>query len=159
MGDGTVAIVPSLSAPGFIQAFTTDKKAFPDVSSCTGLTMTLKSSSSPAKYSGYRISFGNDRSRSASCNAGFFAFGYKADFTPPEDDFGVLKIPFSSFTRCWSDSTGDAIKTCAEDSQFCPTTERLANLQKITLWAEGHEGDVTLSVESIGAYGCAAALV
>jgi len=27
--DGTVAIVPSLSAPGFIQAFTTDKKSLP----------------------------------------------------------------------------------------------------------------------------------
>ena len=157
--DGTVAIVPFLSAPGFIKTSTSDSKAFPDVSACEGLSLTIKSTSTPAKYPGYRMSFGNDRSKSSTCPSGFFAFGYKADFTAPEGDFAEVKIPFTSFTRCWDDSTGDAIKTCAEDKEFCPTAERLADLQTVSLWAEGHVGDVTLSVKSISAYGCSAALV
>merc|ERR1712048_415084 len=154
--NGTVAIVPSLSAPGFIKASTNSDKAYPDVSACTGLTMDVKSTSNPSPYKGYRISFGSD---SAFLQCGkFFARGYKADFNAGSE-LSTVQIPFNMFTNCWDDATGDAIKTCASDSQFCPSAKRLADLQTISVWAEGIEGDVTLSIKSIGAYGCSASVV
>jgi hypothetical protein len=148
--EGTVAIVPSLSAPGFInvQALGT----YADVSSCTGIELDIRVTSDP--YDGWRFSFGNDRS---ACSQ-FFARGYHASFTPPSgNDFGKVQIPFNEFTRCWSDSTGEAIKTCADDSSVCPTTERLQNLQSLQVWAEGKVGDVKIDMKSVSAYGCDAA--
>merc|ERR1712031_34428 len=41
--NGTCAIVPSLNAPGFITALTTDSIKFPDISNCQGLTLTTRS--------------------------------------------------------------------------------------------------------------------
>merc|ERR1712070_820339 len=101
--NGTCAIVPSLSAPGFITARTTDNKKFPDISNCQGLTLTARSTSNPANYEGYRVSFGSD-SALLSCGK-FFARGFKADFTAGEGDFKDVKIPFDMFTKCWDDAT------------------------------------------------------
>jgi hypothetical protein len=155
--NGTVALIPSLQAPGFIKTLTNDQKAFADVSSCTGLELTTKSVSTPGDYTGYRVSFGSD---SAYMQCGkFFARGFKADFTAGEGEFKTVQVPFNQFTKCWDDSTGDAIHTCAEDASFCPTSERLADLQTISLWAEGHAADVTLTIQSIDAYGCDANMV
>eukprot|EP00965_Chrysotila_dentata_P198826 6179041-Pleurochrysis_carterae.AAC.6 len=52
---GVCRIVPSLKAPGFITAQTSDFKSWPDVSGCKGITIKAKANSD---YSGYRISFG-----------------------------------------------------------------------------------------------------
>jgi len=148
--EGTVAIVPSLSAPGFINAQALGKYA--DVSSCSGIELDIRVTSDP--YDGWRFSFGNDKS---ACGQ-FFARGYHAAFTPPSgNDFGKVQIPFTEFTRCWSDSTGEAIKTCADDSSVCPTADRLQNLQSLQVWAEGKVGDVKIDMRSVGAYGCKAA--
>jgi len=145
--EGTVAIVPSLSAPGFINAQALGKYA--DVSSCSGIELDIRVPSDP--YDGWRFSFGNDRS---ACSQ-FFARGFHAGFAPPSgSDFGKVQIPFSDFTGCWSDSTGEAIKTCADDSSVCPTTERLSNLQSLQVWAEGKVGDVKIDMRSVSAYGC-----
>jgi hypothetical protein len=150
--NGTVALIPSLQAPGFIKTLTNDQKAFADVSSCTGLELTTKSVSTPGDYTGYRVSFGSD---SAFMQCGkYFARGFKADFTAGEGEFKTVQVPFNQFTKCWDDSTGDAIHTCAEDARFCPSSERLADLQTMSLWAEGHAADVTLTIQSIDAYGC-----
>jgi len=150
--NGTVALIPSLGAPGFIKATTVDKKPFADVSACSGLALTTKSSSSPSQYGGYRISFGSD---SAFLQCGkFFARGFKADFNAGEGEFSTVQVPFNQFTKCWDDSTGDAIKTCEEDSRFCPSADRLANMQTISVWAEGAAADLTLTIQSIAAYGC-----
>jgi hypothetical protein len=143
-----VAIVPSLSAPGFINAQALSKD-YADVSSCTGIELDIRVTSDP--YDGWRFSFGNDIS---SCKQ-FFARGYHASFTPPSgNDFGKVQIPFNEFTRCWSDATGEPITTCADDSSVCPTTKRLQNLQSLQVWAEGKEGDVKIDLRSVGAYGC-----
>jgi len=150
--NGTVALIPSLQAPGFIKAVTTDKKPFADVSACSGLVLTTKSSTSPAQYAGYRVSFGTD-SAFLQCKK-FFAGGYKADFTAGEGEFSTVQIPFDKFTNCWDDATGDAITTCEEDSRFCPSSKRLADMQTISVWAEGAAADVTLTIQSIAAYGC-----
>lgn len=148
--DGTVAIIPRLGVPGFIKAQTSDSKSFPDVSSCEGLTLNVKSTSTPASYGGYRVNFGSDRS---GCGK-FFARGYKADFTAPDGEFGEVKVPFNKFTKCWDDASGDAIQTCADKPEFCPTAERLSKLQTLSVWAEGKAADVKLELKSIGAYGC-----
>merc|ERR1719326_2001246 len=155
--NGTCAIVPSLSAPGFITARTTDSTKFPDISTCQGLTLTTRSVSTPANYQGYRVSFGSD-SAFLSCGK-FFARGFKADFTPPEGEFGTVKVPFTMFTKCWDDATGDAIKPCSDYPEFCPPASRLADLQTLSVWAEGHEGDVKLEIQSIAAYDCASVTV
>lgn len=150
--DGTCAIVPSLNAPGFITARTTDSTKFPDISNCQGLALTTRSESTPANYEGYRISFGSD-SAFLSCGK-FFARGFKADFTAGEGEFSTVQIPFDMFTKCWDDATGDAVKACKDFPQFCPTSTRLKDLQTISIWAEGKEADVKLDVKKIAAYGC-----
>jgi len=144
--EGTVANVPSLKAPGFINAEAQAK--FADVSSCTGIELDVRATSD---YTGWRFSFGNDRS---ACRQ-FFARGYHASFAPPSgNNFGKVQIPFTDFTRCWSDSTGEAIKTCAEDSSVCPATSRLQDMQSVQVWAEGKVGDVKIDIRSVSAYGC-----
>merc|ERR1719201_2602987 len=52
--EGTVADVPSLKAPGFIKATTSG--TFADVSSCTGISLEVQSTSNPDAYTGYRLS-------------------------------------------------------------------------------------------------------
>jgi len=151
--DGTCAIVPKLSAPGFINARTSAK--FADVSSCAGIELEVRSKSTPDPYTGYRFDFGNDRS---ACGQ-FFARGYKANFAAPSGSFGKVQIPFDQFSRCWDDATGEPIKTCAEDSSVCPTQSRLQDLESMSVWAEGVEGDVTLDIKSVSAYGCGASIL
>lgn len=109
----------------------------------------------PTPYAGYRVAFGRDWAYDK-CKK-FFARGFKADFSVPEDAFATVEIPFHKFTKCWDDATGDAIITCEEDSQFCPSLTRLLHLETVSVWAEGVAADVTLSVQSISAYGCDAA--
>lgn len=155
--NGTCAIVPKLSAPGFITARTSDSIKFPDISSCAGLSITSKSQSTPANYEGYRISFGSDSSF-LSCGK-FFARGFKSNFAAGEGEFKTVQIPFDMFTKCWDDATGDAVKTCKDFPDFCPTQSRLSDLQTISIWAEGKEADVKLDVQKIAAYGCSAAKI
>lgn len=150
--EGTCAIIPSLNAPGFIKTSTTDSKKYPDVSNCAGLALTVRSTSTPAQYPGYRVSFGNDKS---GCGK-FFARGFKANLAAPEGDFGTVKIPFTEFTKCWDDATGDAITTCGQNAEFCPPSSRLADLETLSVWAEGHEADVKIEIQSIAAYDCSA---
>ena len=150
--NGTVALIPSLGAPGFIKISTVDTAPFADVSSCTGLELTTKSVSNPSLYTGYRVSFGTE---SAFLQCGkFFARGFKADFEAGEGEFKTVQVPFNQFTKCWDDATGDAIHTCEEDSRFCPSSDRLMNVQTMSLWAEGAAADLTLTVQSVEAYGC-----
>jgi len=155
--NGTVALIPSLQAPGFIKISTTDSQPFADASSCTGLEITAKSVSTPSAYTGYRVSFGTD---SAFMQCGkFFARGFKADFTAGESEFKTVQVPFNQFTKCWDDATGDAIHTCEEDSRFCPTSKSLNDVKTISIWAEGAAADVTITIQSIEAYGCSTHVV
>jgi hypothetical protein len=144
--DGTCAIVPSLGAPGFIKA-STSKTTLPDVSSCSGLALTVKSSND---YDGFRFSFGSKR---ADCGK-FFAVGHKANFKAPKGEFGTVQIPFTDFTDCWDDATGEAIKTCADDAKYCPDQGTLSDMKTMSVWAEGKEGDVHLEIQSVVATGC-----
>merc|ERR1711976_179440 len=88
----------------------------------------------------------------------FFAVGHKANFEAPKGEFGTVQIPFTDFTDCWDDGTGDSIKTCADDAKYCPDKGTLSNMQTMSVWAEGKEGDVHLEIQSVVATGCADSL-
>eukprot|EP00525_Craspedostauros_australis_P002636 CAMPEP_0198109870 /NCGR_PEP_ID=MMETSP1442-20131203/1908_1 /TAXON_ID= /ORGANISM="Craspedostauros australis, Strain CCMP3328" /LENGTH=229 /DNA_ID=CAMNT_0043765703 /DNA_START=143 /DNA_END=832 /DNA_ORIENTATION=+ len=146
---GKVVDVPFLHAPGFIQARTIDNEIFPDVSGCSGLSFLIKSN---VDYAGYRVSFGKDKPP----HGRMHAFGYKSDLANyPSGDFGEVVFAFSDFTDYWDDATGDAIVTCAQDSQYCPSTKALMNLKTMAVWGEGVAGDVSLDIKTIKAVGCA----
>jgi len=146
---GTCAIVPSLKAPGFIT--TVGSGSTPDISNCKNLVLNVNSKND---YKGFRVSFGNEHHPPIWSH--FFARGFKSDFQPPVGKFGDVVLPLNGFTNHWDDATGKAITTCADDPSACPTQKRLKNLQTITIWAEGVEGDVELQIKSIIATECAA---
>jgi hypothetical protein len=149
--NGTCAIVPSLSAPGFIKVIATGST--PDVSSCKNLVLNVNSKTA---YKGFRVSFGNEHYPSVQH---FFARGFKSDLSPPVGKFEDVVLPFSGFTDHWDDATGKAITTCADDPKGCPTQKRLQNLQTISIWGEGVEGDVNLQIKSIRASDCSSTVV
>jgi Complex I intermediate-associated protein 30 (CIA30) len=150
---GHVAIVPFLQAPGFILAETSQSTAFPDVSTCRALQLTLRSLTTPT-YSGFRVSFGTRPIPNFQ-----YGHGYKASFhVPPSSSssssFVTVTIPWGDFTIDWDAGTGDSITTCAENADYCPDVTTLQNMQRLALWAEGVEGNVDLQVQSIAATQC-----
>jgi hypothetical protein len=165
--EGTCAIVPFLRAPGFITmtsgthtpprvfghsnkstSSSTNAVSFPNVSSCQGLTVTLRSS---VDYEGYYVSFGTDK-----VNGGHHASGYKTHLDlAASDNFGDVMLPFSDFSSRWDDATGKTKVTCQEDPKYCPSLDNLQDMKTISFWGEGVEGTVALDVKYIGAYGCA----
>jgi len=166
--EGICAIVPFLKAPGFItmttgvhsppgfgflrKIFTNaedEPSLFPDVSSCSGLSVTLRST---VPYQGYYVSFGTDKAP-----GGRHASGYKSSINLPDNDaFVDLELPFSGFSSNWDDATGHTKVTCLEDPGVCPSDATLADMQTISFWGEGVEGTIALEIQTIGAYGCAA---
>lgn len=151
--DGEVVDVPSLKAPGFIKTSSPGRglfksESYPDISSCAGLTMHAKQS---GDYAGFRLSFSNAHPKGAK----FFAYGFKAHFDVGSSDFEDVQIPFNEFTSLWDDGTGNPIKTCAENKDYCPDAKTLKDgIAPITIWGEGVAGKVHLEVQSISAYGC-----
>ena len=145
--DGDVVDVPFLQAPGFITMETRDSKAYPDVSSCHSLRLYARASE---PYDGYRFSFGT-----AHVPGNRFAFGYKANFSPPVgSEMGNIDIPFRDFTVRWDDATGDPVVTCEEDESFCPDVKTLQDMGSMSIWGEGVAGKVHLDIQSISAIGC-----
>lgn len=152
---GDCAIVPFLKAPGFITmvtgGFFMSSETFPDVSSCQGLSFTLKTN---VDYQGYRVSFGK-----VHLPEGHHASGYKAPMTNlPMDDFGDVVIPFDQFSSKWDEATGDIIVECSEDPKYCPSQKWLSNMKTMSFWGEGVEGKVDLEIQQIRAVGCSAAV-
>jgi hypothetical protein len=152
---GQCAIVPSLDAPGFITMVTGgsmpwDGKSatFPDISACTALQLELRSNTD---YSGYRLSFGR-----AHPWGNHFAFGYKTPLTEvtQSEDFGILTLPFTSFSSKWDDATGNIQVSCQENSHYCPSSRWLQDIKTMSFWGEGVEGMVDLEIKSIAAIGC-----
>jgi len=148
---GNCAIVPFLKAPGFITVQTggygqSSEGNFPDVSSCTGLKMVVRSK---VDYDGYRVSFGKKRS-------GEHGMGYKAPAIElsTSEKFEEVVLPFEQFSLKWDEGTGDVITMCSDDESVCPDVETLRNLQAVSIWGEGVEGDVDLDIKSISAVGC-----
>jgi len=146
---GNVAIVPFLKAPGFIKVETIKGESWPDISSCEGLRFTARAST---EYSGYRVSFGNNRPPDSFP----YSYGYKADI---ELDMGVflnVEVPFDLFTDKWDPGTGDPVVSCKDDIQYCPDEATKKDISTIAVWGEGVEGKVDLEIKMIAAYGCGA---
>ena len=122
-----------------------------DVSSCNALQLVARSTVS---YGGYRVSFGDrlgpplmlPRRR-----------GYQASFELPAGDMTTVTIPFNQFTLWWDGATGEALKTCDENPEYCPDAASLRNMKMITIGGQGVPGPVHLEVESISAVGCSEA--
>jgi len=152
---GKCAIVPSLSAPGFItmetgSQFFEKPATFPDISTCKAFAFELKTN---VEYDGYRVSFGK-----AHPKGGRFAYGYKAPLPmedmPPVGEFGSVVVPFEKFSDKWNDATGDIVIECSEDPSYCPSQKWLKQMETMSFWGEGVEGMVDLELKSISAVGC-----
>ena len=147
--EGEVKDVPFLKAPGFIAVRNTSGGSFPDLRTCEGLSLNIKSSN---EYTGFRVSFGTKV-----VPGNFpYAMGFKTHFDPPPaGTFGEVVLPFESFTDNWDAKTGDPIVTCQDDAEYCPDDETLLNIQRIEIMAEGVLGEIQLEIQSIKAVGCA----
>jgi peptide methionine sulfoxide reductase MsrB len=156
---GEVKIVPSLQAPGFCNAETTDgmgiKKIFNDVSQYSHLEIKARAS---MDADGYKVSFAAD-----TLNPQFASF--KAPFELPGDNqWHLIAIPFTGFSNDWSAYTGDCFTKdpsgkqhyCCDDDhpEVCPTTKNLKDIQQIGLWVEGSANKFDFEVAWIrGGYG------
>jgi len=143
---GQVKDVPSLGAPGFISMRTGRGGFFPDVSSCDGLILRVKSK---VEYDGYRASFGTK-----SASAMPYANGFKTRFGAPVGAFGDVTLPFTEFSDNWDAATGDTIVSCEENNQYCPDDVTLRNFEQLEIMGEGVSGEIDLEIEFIHAYAC-----
>ncbi len=72
-----------------------------------------------------------------------------------DKEFGTVTLPFASFSSYWDEGSGKTITECSEDDpRYCPTLATLRNIETVSLWGEGVEGDVALDVRGIKAVGC-----
>ena len=151
--NGQVRIVPSLKAPGFCNAETTNWFAkFNDVSAYSHLLIHAKSST--PHYSGFKVSFAAD-----TLNPQFKSF--KAPFNVTSTEYQTIAIPFSDFSNDWSaytgrcdtkDPTGQQHKCCTKaNPEVCPTVKNLRDISQVGLWTEGVAGKFNLEVLWIGA--------
>ena len=155
--NGTVKIVPSLQAPGFL-SFEADGK-FADASSTISGGIALRLRTSTPEYTGFRMVFAaNAISPGSSCRWGgqipFTGGCFKSKFNVPpsnENEFVDIEVPFTTFSDHWDGATGEHTKECSEDPKVCPTADDLGNIQKISIMAEGVAGDIHLEVLSISA--------
>jgi len=154
---GKVEPVPAINnAPGFIKVETIKGEPWPDVSSCRGLELTLRSST--ISYKGFRLSFGDKAEPGAT-----HIYGFKSDLSIdpflPEDaeGFRTIQVPFDNFTVKWDPRTGNALEKCSSANQeYCPDESSKKELSTIALWGEGVGGTVDLEIRSLTAYGCGA---
>lgn len=153
--EGDVATVPSLHAPGFITAAADGK--FNDASSAFGGDLVLEVRTSTPNYAGFRVSFAAGTLSPAYACAGGGQIPlsdgcFKAHFwMHASEDFITIRIPFSNFSDKWSPSTGNQVKTCADDESVCPTAKNLGGIQRMDVWAEGFDGKANLEVRAIRA--------
>jgi len=142
--DGAVAIVPSLSAPGFC-SLKTSGVSFPDISGADALEIVARSS---VAYKGWRLEFGP----APKSMSPFIPGSYKANFdVEVSDEFQTVTVPFSDFTYKWSDTTGEPVVKCSDDPSVCPEESYLKAPKLLEIIAEGVEGQFHLEVKSISA--------
>ena len=158
---GTCAIVPFLKAPGFITMVTggyrQPTQQFPNIETCQAFRLVLQSHTD---YAGFYMSFGTVQLPEKR-----HARGYKTHLEIPQssentdddnsDGFDEMIIPFGNFSSNWDEGTGQIEVSCQDDARYCPTPKALQDLQTISFWGEGIQGDVALDIRSIAAVQCA----
>ena len=144
-----ILISPVVKAPGFIKAQV--EKAFPDASHCSALQIRALAK---YPYDGYRFSFGTKKALFCS----YFSGGFKSHFDAPVGSVQNVVIPFTNFTDCNSDATGEPKpgRTCADNEEYCPDQATLEDMKVISVWGEGVAGQVHLEIHSVSAVGCSA---
>jgi len=123
--------------------------AFPDVSSCKGLKMIIKTNNDE-EYNGYKVDFGYKKLPEKR-----FAFGYRTNLTVPNnDEFMEVMIPFENFTLDWDFDTGKQLSSCIDNEEYCPDEATLKNMETVTIMAGWIDGYSQLHIKSIHASGC-----
>jgi len=159
--NGDCKIVPSLKAPGFCNAKTTDGGLIPGRHFKDGragkfleggLSLLVRSS---IAFGGFKVTFAAD-----TINPQFKS--YKAPFNVTSDNtWQEVFVPFTSFSNDWSsytglcstkDPTGKQHICCSkEHPEVCPTKKSLEDISQMEIWAEGAEGTFNLEVQYIRA--------
>jgi len=153
--DGEVVDVPSLSAPGFIKA--SSDGSYPDLSTAAGGSLLLRVRSTTPEYGGFRLAFASGTiAPSYACSGGgsipFSRGCFKAKFSVPAGSkFATVRLPLSAFSDMWSPATGEHTKECSTDADVCPSADKLKDIKRFEVWAEGAKGKVHLEIESISA--------
>merc|ERR1712012_1459008 len=111
----------------------TSGRIFPDISSCSAITLDVNASND---FAGYHFSFGTAHAP----NGSYYAYGYRTNFAPSVGTFGTVTLPLQSFTDYWDAATGDAI--------YCPDATTLNDVRTMAVWAEGVAGSVHLQIRS-----------
>jgi hypothetical protein len=152
---GDVAIVPSLKAPGFCNAFVTIPNK--DASQYDAIEITLRSH---GPLTAFKSSWGGKGvPKDPNCHhpgCQYQTGSFKASFNvtqqsataPPQK----VVIPFTDYTYEWSDFTGgctDHGAKCCDPTQSpntCPSTTALSQITQIGIWGEGTAGDFALDI-------------
>lgn len=141
--EGSVEIVPSLSAPGFCNL--KSHKSFDKFNDATGATHMFIRAVSHKPYDGLKFSFAAD-----TLNPQFKCF--KADFVMEHTgEEELIAIPLTEFSNEWSASTGEPTTKCSDNEKVCPTQKNLADIQQVGLWMEGSEGAFSLEIKEVWA--------
>ena len=141
---GSCRIVPSLHAPGFTIALTSNPFAsFPDVSSEDGLLLGMRNVPLPGgNVTKFQAAFCDSHIDIYRCQ---FA-SYKAAFTLPHSStMQEVFIPWSRFSDKWSAETG------AHTKEDPPTSKTLKSISQLQLWVEGVEGDFHVWLHHVSA--------
>jgi len=142
---GQCLYVPRIQFPGYIKV--TSLGELPDVHRCKNLVLNVKSTQ---EYQGFRVSFASNRYPRGRP----VASGFKSNFKAPTGSFQDVVIPWSMFSDNWDPVTGEPITVCHHDWKACPSRSVLANINSLSIWAEGVSGNVTLLVKNVRATGC-----
>jgi len=138
--NGTVAIVPALSAPGFVvlQSSNGATEEFENLSGSSHLEIKVRSF---VDYPGFKISVAAD-----TFNWQFASF--KANFDLVSNgELETVMIPWSAFSNEWNGATGES--TCPADKDCTPADDQLDRISNVGFWLEGSEGDFEVEVVSI----------
>merc|ERR1719499_324795 len=84
--------------PGFVQAKTSDSNDWPDISTCKGMALTMRSMT---PFERFFVSFGYSKPEEGEK----YAWGHKAILKAPRDNFDSVQIDFDQFSNYWEDST------------------------------------------------------
>jgi len=139
---GVCRTVPSLQAPGFTIALTTNPvfARFPDASSMDGLALGVRNVG--GNVTAFKVAFCDARINVYKCQ---FA-SFKADITvEPTENFQEIFVPWSHFSDKWAAATGE------HTAEEAPTSVSLKSITQLQLWTEGVLGDFHLHLKYVRA--------
>ena len=159
---GDVAIVPSLKAPGFCNAFV--EIAAVDMAAYDAIEIMVRSHGA---LTAFKSSWsGKDVPKDPDCHhpgCGETPGSYKAAFNVTQvaatGPVQRIVIPWSAYTYKWSDFTGGctdhgAVCCSSAHPEVCPTfnsRKALSSTSQIGIWGEGTAGDFALDIFSVRA--------